>query len=155
MYFVKAQIVHEVKCAVDAVMQDKRSQNSCELKDCKSHAYELKDCKYQESCVGFGKHNLSKRNDVVVQPAVEDPVVDDRIPAEAGARMIPAPCEPSEFEKVKHELTHIPFQPWCTSWVTGKAQAEPHKRSVSPKTANFPLFSVSTLFRQMLRLPMD
>ena len=30
--------------------------------------------------------------------------------------MILTPCE------------HIPFQPWCTSGVAGKAQAEPHKR---------------------------
>ena len=29
---------------------------------------------------------------------------------------------------MKHEVTHIPFQPWCTSCVKGKAQAEPHKR---------------------------
>ena len=27
------------------------------------------------------------------------------------------------------DLTHIPFQPWCTSCVKGKAQAEPHKRT--------------------------
>ena len=39
------------------------------------------------------------------------------------------PHEPSEFEKQKHHLTHIPFQPWCTSCVKGKAQAEPHKRT--------------------------
>ena len=42
--------------------------------------------------------------------------------------MIPAPCEPSEMGEMKHELTHVPFQPWCTSWVKGKAQAEHHKR---------------------------
>ena len=29
---------------------------------------------------------------------------------------------------MKHELTHIPFKPWCTSCVKGKAQSEPHKR---------------------------
>ena len=29
---------------------------------------------------------------------------------------------------MKHELTHLPFQPWCTSCVKGKAQTEPHKR---------------------------
>ena len=40
----------------------------------------------------------------------------------------PTPCEPSEFEKMKHELTHIRFKPWCTSCVKGKAQAEPHQR---------------------------
>ena len=28
----------------------------------------------------------------------------------------------------KHELTNIPFEPWCTSCVKGKAQSEPHKR---------------------------
>ena len=39
------------------------------------------------------------------------------------------PHEPSEFEKLKHHLTHIPFQPRCTSCVKGKAQAEPHKRT--------------------------
>ena len=30
---------------------------------------------------------------------------------------------------MKHELTHIPFQTWCTSCVKGKAQAEPLKRT--------------------------
>ena len=29
---------------------------------------------------------------------------------------------------MKHDLTHIPFKPWCTSCVKGKAQAEPYKR---------------------------
>ena len=40
----------------------------------------------------------------------------------------PTPCEPSEFEKMKHELTHIRFKPWCTSCVKDNAQAEPHQR---------------------------
>ena len=35
------------------------------------------------------------------------------------------PHEPSEFEKQRHHLTHIPFQPWCTSCVKG---AEPRKQ---------------------------
>ena len=41
--------------------------------------------------------------------------------------MTPVPREPSEFEK--QNLSHIPFQPWYTSCVKGKAQAEPHKRT--------------------------
>ena len=45
-------------------------------------------------------------------------------------QMLPAvPPEPSESEKMKHELTHIRFQPWRTSCVKSKAQAEPHKRT--------------------------
>ena len=64
-----------------------------------------------------------------MKPIVQDPKDDDRILVESGAEMAPVSHEPSEFEKLKHQLTHIPFQPWCTSCVKGKAQAEPHKRT--------------------------
>ena len=67
--------------------------------------------------------------DAVVKPVVEDPMDDDRIPVESGAKVTPVPPEPTEWEKMKHELTHIAFQPWCASCVKGKAQAEPHKRT--------------------------
>ena len=69
------------------------------------------------------------RQDVDVKPVVRDPMDDDRVFVESGTEMTPVPHEPSEFEKQKHNLTHIPFQPWCTSCVKGKAQAEPHKRT--------------------------
>ena len=64
-----------------------------------------------------------------MKPIVRDPIDDDRITVESGAEMTPVPHEPSDFEKWKHQLTHIPFQPWCTPCVKGKAQAEPHKRT--------------------------
>ena len=67
--------------------------------------------------------------DADVKPVVRDPMEDDRALVESGAEMTPVPHEPSEFEKQKHNLTHIPFQPWCTSCVKGKAQSEPHKRT--------------------------
>ena len=67
--------------------------------------------------------------DVDVKPVVRDPMDDDRLLVESGTEMTPVPHEPSEFEKQKHNLTHIPFKPWCTSCVKGKAQAEPHKRT--------------------------
>ena len=69
------------------------------------------------------------RQNVDVKPVVRDPINDDRVLVESGTEMTPVPHEPSEFEKQKHNLTHIPFQPWCTSCVKGKAQAEPHKRT--------------------------
>ena len=89
------------------------------------------------SCVGVSSndgveiiHN-NQRNlacqDADVQPIVRDPMDDDRALVESGAEMTLVPHEPSEFEKQKHHLTHIPCQPWCTSCV--KAQAEPHKRT--------------------------
>ena len=66
---------------------------------------------------------------VDVKPVVRDPMDDDRVFVESGTAMTPVQHEPSEFEKQKHNLTHIPFQSWCTSCVKGKAQAEPHKRT--------------------------
>ena len=96
-------------------------------------------CVKNSSCVGVRKndaveiiHECQRKRacqDVDVKPVVRDPMDDDRVLVESGAEMTPVPHEPSEFEKQKHNLTHIPFQPWCTSCVKGKAQAEPHKRT--------------------------
>ena len=55
------------------------------------------------------------------------PVV--RVLVESGTEMTPLPREQSELEKQKHNLTHITFQPWCTSCIKGKTQADPHKRT--------------------------
>ena len=74
-------------------------------------------------------HNYQRKRacqDADVKPVVRDPIDDDRVLVESGAEMTLVPNEPSEFEKQKHHLTHLPFQPWCTSYVKGKAQAEPH-----------------------------
>ena len=75
----------------------------------------------------------SQRNrmcqDADVELIVGDLMDDDRILVVSGAEMTFLPHEASEFEKLKHQLTHTPFQPWCTSCVRGKAQAKPHKRT--------------------------
>ena len=82
-------------------------------------------------------HRNPACQDADVKPIVRDPMDDDRVLVESGAEMTLVPHEPSEFEKQKHFLTHIPFQPWCTSCVKAK-----HKRnhisaqSESSKTAN-------------------
>ena len=78
--------------------------------------------------ISFANDQCNRRCRVAdVKPIVRDPMEDDRIPVESGAEVTTIPQEPSDSEKMKHELTHIPFQPWCTSCVKGKAQAEPHK----------------------------
>ena len=96
-------------------------------------------CVQNSSCVGVRKndgveiiHYYQRKRacqDADVKPVVRDPMDDDRVLVESEAEMTPGPHEPSESEKQKHHLTHIPFQPWCTSCVKGKAQAEPHKRT--------------------------
>ena len=73
------------------------------------------------SCVGVRKndgveiiHNCQRKRacqNADVKLAVRDPMDDDRVLVESGAEMTPVPHEPSEVEKQKHNLTHIPFQP--------------------------------------------
>ena len=115
----------------------------------KSHGYELEI--YKSLCDSFSRKQVAKEfpvsmcgrtielkslpkiqenrrcHDADVTPIVRDPLDDDSIPVESGAEITPVPREPSQSEKMQHELTHIPFQPWCTSCVKDKAQAEPHK----------------------------
>ena len=89
-------------------------RHACELKIRKSCAYELKECKIRSH---------------VVRPSVMTHSCNQLLGIQyTTAKPVPIPCEASESEKMKHELTHIPFKPWCTSFVKGKAQSEPHKR---------------------------
>ena len=90
----------------------------------KTDEYELTDS--QKKTDAYQRKRASQ--DVDVKPVVRDPMDDDRVLVESGAEMTLVPHEPSEFEKQRHHLTHIPFQPWCTSCVKGKARAEPRKR---------------------------
>ena len=97
----------------------KTDENSSCVKVRKNNGVEIiHECQRKRAC-----------QDVDVKPVVRDPMDDDRVLVESGTEMTPVPHEPSEFEKQKHNLTHIPFQPWCTSCVKGKAQEEPHKRT--------------------------
>ena len=94
-------------------MQDNAQQHSRVKPDgfqiLKNHVYGLKDCKIVSRIMcGVGGEEF-----VHAQWRIED----DRIPTETRAGMIRAPCEPSEIEKPHHDLTHIPFQPWCKSCV--------------------------------------
>jgi len=43
--------------------------------------------------------------------------------------IIPTPKRPSQPEVEAHNLTHVPFAPWCPFCVSGKAKDKPHKRS--------------------------
>ena len=88
-------------------------------------------CVQNSSCVEVRKndgveicHERQRKRacqDVDVKPVVRDPMEDDRVLVESGAEMTLVPHEPSELKKQKHNLTHIPFQPWYTSCVKGKS----------------------------------
>ena len=117
-----------------AYEQEIHKSHGNELKILKS-AYELKDCKTR------------KRDAAFVKSVVEDPVDADRVVVETGAEPIPIPCELSESEKMKHELTHIPFKPWSHHASKAHHNLNPTNAPSAPsKTAKFQLFSVTTLF---------
>ena len=124
-------------------LTDSRKTDAYKLTDSrKTDAYKLTDSQKtgeNSSCVEVRKndgveiiHNYQRKRacqDADVKPVGRDSMDDDRVLVESGAETTLVPHELFEFEKQKHNLTHIPFQPWCTSCVKGKAQTEPHKRT--------------------------
>ena len=104
-------------------------------------------CVKNSSCVGVRKndgveiiHTCQRKRacqDADVKPVLRDPMDDDRVLVESGAEMKPLPHEPSEFEKQKHNHTHIPFQP-CAPHASKAKHKRNHtnEQSASSKTAN-------------------
>ena len=115
---------YEITGALNSCVQTKKVKNPC-----------VKN----SSCVGERKndgveiiYNCQRKRacqDADVKPSFVIQWTMTEFFFESGAEMTPVPHEPSEFAKQKHNLTHIPFQPCCTSCVKGKAQGEPHKRT--------------------------
>jgi hypothetical protein len=54
-------------------------------------------------------------------------VVDEahEVPAVRGVR---DPGQPTREERARHDLTHLPFRPWCADCVAGRAADDPHRR---------------------------
>jgi hypothetical protein len=49
------------------------------------------------------------------------------VPAVRGVR---DPGQPTREERARHDLTHLPFRPWCADCVAGRAADDPHRRVV-------------------------
>ena len=58
----------------------------------------------------------------------EDAGMDDDERETAIATEMGGPTEPSDATRRHHELTHLPFQPWCERCVRGRAPVPPHRR---------------------------
>ena len=46
------------------------------------------------------------------------------------ARGLSAPSEPTQKERELHDLTHVPYQPWCTMCVRAKGRADHQQKQV-------------------------
>ena len=51
------------------------------------------------------------------------------------ARSISQYEKPSQREVEQHNLTHMPFRPWCKHCVFGRAKNDPHLRDKGPKSS--------------------
>ena len=52
----------------------------------------------------------------------EDPVA----PEEAPVRVTRNPADPTPEERSRHDLTHLPYRPWCPICVEARAVEDPH-----------------------------
>ncbi len=47
----------------------------------------------------------------------------------SAVRGVRDPGQPTRDERAAHELTHLPFRPWCADCAAGKAADDPHRRA--------------------------
>eukprot|EP00971_Amphidinium_carterae_P002271 44846-Amphidinium_carterae.3 len=73
----------------------------------------------------------------MVAPAMDEAVEEehfDMVDAKATEQEEPfaapasAPGEPSEADRLFHNLTHVPYQPWCSLCLRTRARDDPHRR---------------------------
>ena len=55
-------------------------------------------------------------------------VAEELAPEDPAVRPLRDPGQPTEAECRQHELTHLPFRPWCADCVAGAAADHPHRR---------------------------
>ena len=60
----------------------------------------------------------------------------------APMKVITSPQKPSRAEVEKHNLCHIPYEPWCSCCVGGRAKENPHKSSPDTVTRELPVVSM-------------
>ena len=58
-----------------------------------------------------------------IEEPMEPPATYGRVP-----KALQLPSEPTPQERELHNLTHIPFQSWCTICVKAKGRADRHKK---------------------------
>ena len=53
-------------------------------------------------------------------------------------RLRAAPGEPTKAERLRHEATHVPYQPWCKYCVMGRGRRTAHFRKASSEKSDVP-----------------
>ena len=81
-------------------------------------------------------------------PPPPEPHPEQRRPrGEQRVRPMPRPVTPTPLERENHELTHLPFAPWCRFCVLARSQSDPHRRTRKHKgDATVPVVSFDFCF---------
>jgi hypothetical protein len=71
------------------------------------------------------ENNAGAEQEVVADGAQRVVEEAHEVPAVRGVR---DPGQPTREERARHDLTHLPFRPWCADCVAGRAVDDPHRR---------------------------
>ena len=62
-------------------------------------------------------------------------------------KILPGPLQPSEVERERHMVSHLPPSPWFELWVTGRGKDDPHLRSdLREKVEQLPVIAFDFAF---------
>ena len=108
------------------------SVNGVELRATNSLKDLREACRHYEIGTSGGKAVVFKRlvrhqkkmSQPAVVPAAEN--AGDSLSAPSAPKTLPVPKEPSAGEKALHELTHMPFKPWCTICQAHRSREDRH-----------------------------
>ena len=116
------------------------------LNPCKQTKKVKNPCVENSSCVEVRKndgveiiHNCQRKRacqDVDVKRVVRDPMDDDRVLVESGAKMTPVPHEPSEFQKTETQSHSHPISTMVHIMRQRQSTSGTSEQSASSKTAN-------------------
>ena len=88
----------------------------------------------------------------LVEDSAQEPVegqaagdVEDVAIANPVVRAVRDPGQPTLAEIAQHELTHLPFRPWCADCVASRAADDPHRRLAAEVDNGPPKVSVDWL----------
>ena len=74
---------------------------------------------------------FSNRNeDRNISEKIQETILDEfeQLRETQPTRGFPVPRQPSQHEREKHELTHLPFRAWCKTCVAAKARQACHTK---------------------------
>ena len=73
-----------------------------------------------------------KQGDILLEDKIvgsEQVTLDERGPGARDAQPLQTPQTPTPAQVERHNLTHMPYQPWCPFCVATRRKNTPHRRS--------------------------